>query len=494
MTSVHSTNARIMPPPVLPVPIDPPKYGGEGDWAEIQEAAPKDLPAPPDPGHLPPGTIFDFLPPDAGHPAMPHERPPAPDVLPPSDTITDIGLVDMPVASDQPPVVREPRVNVQPRISVHRTADPAPVPTAGERDAATVGTPASGFLGGLTSMGQTMGSVLTDAATFVGVDTDEDGSLKAGVDPLALGGFGLATAGPTALMALGNRVNPLTGEATPYLDRFGASAAGNAIRLTPTLVSAVLGPAIADGVTMIAPNLVKKYKDPKDIKVAEAKRQVEKDNQQAKISRAVAGAVVVGLAAGAVFLLKPEIFKKFGMGVTHAIEGSTQFAIDGKVGKLAGVLDANKIRVLTGGGPSASVNILKTVAPMARDAVFTNRMIVAAAGGVGTLLLANKAAGEIDPAKQKLWWGITGAAALATVGGAYGIGKITQQGITSQSGVGGMLARNELLMKPNIEWIKKYATVIAPITAVPAGTAASQYFNIVNDFDEITNARSPFRK
>jgi hypothetical protein len=64
----------------------------------------------------------------------------------------------------------------------------------------------------------------------------------------------------------------------------------------------------------------------------------------------------------------------------------------------------------------------------------------------------------------------------------------------ANSGTGGLLAKNELLMKPNIEWIKKCATTIAPITAVPAGTAASQYFNIINDFDEITNARSPFRK
>ncbi len=393
-----------------------------------------------------------------------------------------------------------PHVRVQlPPASVTATKADEP------RDVEDVGAPASGFVGGLTSMANSVGNVLTDGATFVGVDTYEDGSLKAGVDPLALGGFGLATAGPTALMALGNRVNPLTGEATPYLDRLGTTAAGNAIRITPTLVSAVLGPAIADGVTMIAPNLVKKYKDTKDIKVAEEKKKVEKDNQTAKISRAVAGGVVVGLAAGAVFLLKPDLFKKFGAGVTHALEGSTQFAVDGKVSKLSGVLDANQIRTAMAamGRPiadGAGVNILKTVQGMApggvaiKDAVFTNRAIFAAAGGVGTLLLANKAAGEEDPGKQKLMWGLTAAAGAATIGGTWGIGKLTQHGITAQGGATALLAKNELLMKPNIEWIKKYATTIAPITAVPAGTAASQYFNIVNDFDEITNARSPFRK
>ncbi len=367
------------------------------------------------------------------------------------------------------------------------------------RDVDDVGTPATGFLGGLSSMGSSIGNVLTDGATFAGAETDEEGNLRAGLDIGGLAGFGAITAGPTALMALGNRVNPLTGEATPYLDRLGTQAAGNAIKVTPTLISAVLGPAIADGVTMIAPNLVKKYKDTKDIKVAEEKKKVEKDNQYAKISRAVAGAVVVGIAAGAVFLLKPDLFKKFGSGVTHAIEGSTQFAVDGKVGKLSGVLDANQIRTAMAamGRPiadGAGVNILKTVSPMAKDAVFSNRALVAATGGIGTLLLANKAAGEEDPGQQKLWWGITGAAALATGGATYGIGKLTQGSIAANGGAGGILSKNQLLMKPNIEWIKKYATTIAPITAVPAGTAASQYFNIVNDFDEITAARSPFRK
>jgi hypothetical protein len=64
----------------------------------------------------------------------------------------------------------------------------------------------------------------------------------------------------------------------------------------------------------------------------------------------------------------------------------------------------------------------------------------------------------------------------------------------ANSGAGGLLAKNDFLMKPNVEWIKKYASTIAPITAVPAGTSASQYFNIVDDFDDITSTRSPFRK
>lgn len=356
------------------------------------------------------------------------------------------------------------------------------------------------FADGLSNMGRSLGSTMTDVATFAGVETDEDGDLRAGVDPVGLGGFAAATAGPTALMALGNRVDPLTGATTSYVDRLGAQSKANAVRVTPTLVSAVAGPAVADGITMIAPNLVKKYKDPKDIKDAAAKKQAQKDNQQAKISRAVAGGVAVGLAAGAAFLLKPELFKKFGMGATWAAEGSTSFAINGGTpSKLTGVLSMEQIRATLAatGKPlldTDAIKIVEAVAPMARDAAFTNRAILASAGGLGTLMLANGAAGEDDPDRQKLMWGLTAAAGAMTVGATYGIGRLTQHSALANNGAGGLLAKNDLLMKPNVEWVKKYATTIAPITAVPAGTAASQYFNIVSDFDDITAPRSPFRK
>lgn len=362
-----------------------------------------------------------------------------------------------------------------------------------------VGEPATGFSGGVASISRSVGNILTDVGTYTGAATVEDGQVSAKPDPLSAGTFVGLTAGPTALMALGNRVDPLTGASTSYVDRLGAQTKTNAIRVTPTLVSAVLGPAIADGVTMIAPNLVKKYRDTKEIRNAEEKKQAEKENQAAKISRGIAGAVVVGLAAGAVFLLRPDVFKKFGAGVTHAMEGSTRFTIDGKAHKLAGVLDQGTIRatMAAAGRPIASdaaVDILKTVSPMAKDAVFSNRLLMATAGGVGTVLMANKAAGEEDPDRQRLWWGLTAAAGAATVGSTYGIGKLTQGSLRANGGAGGLLARNDLFMKPNVEWVKKYATTIAPITAVPAYTSASQYFNIFNDFDEITATRSPFRK
>ena len=365
------------------------------------------------------------------------------------------------------------------------------------RGADEVGTPGDGIRGGLNSIGMSIGSILQDGAAFMGAETDEDGNIKAGIDPLGVAGFGTATVGPTAIVAAANRTNALTGQTTPYFESLGSTAKSAGIKVTPTLVSAIAGPAIADGVTMIAPNLVKKYKDTKSIKVASEKKQAEKDNQYAKISRGVAGAVVVGLAAGAVFLLRPDIFKKFGAGVTHAIEGSTKFKVDGgNAQKLVGVLDDAAIRSTLGAtiSPTSSIEILKTVSPMAKDAVFSNRVLMAGAGGAGTLLLANAAAGSEDPDRSKLLWGATALAGAATVGATYGIGKLTQGQISATGEATGVLAKNELFWKPNVEWIKKYGTTIAPITAIPAYTSASTYFNIFNDFDEITSSRSPFRK
>ncbi|MCB0877984.1 MAG: hypothetical protein KDC46_03275 [Thermoleophilia bacterium] len=391
-------------------------------------------------------------------------------------------------------------MNPNVRAALPATATLADAPTD-ERPAEDVGTPGGGFTGGLTAMGLSIGSIFQDGAAFMGAETDENGNVQAGIDPLGVAGFGTVTVGPTAILAAANRTNPLTGAQTPYMESFGTTAANTALKVTPTLVSAIAGPAIADGITMIAPNLVKKYKDTKNIKVAEEKKQAEKDNQYAKISRGVAGAVAVGLAAGAVFLLKPELFQKFKFnGIDNVIEGSTKFAVDGgKAIKLAGVLDDAAIRnTMTAiGRPIASdsaISILKTVSPIAKDAVFSNRLLMAGAGGAGTLMLANAAAGTEDPDRKKLLWGLTAAAGAATVGATYGIGKLTQRSALAANGTGGLLARNELFFKPNVEWIKKYATTIAPVTAIPAYTSASTYFNIFNDFDEITSTRSPFRK
>ncbi len=370
----------------------------------------------------------------------------------------------------------------------------------------TYESPSHSLGGTFSAMKRSMWAVTVDGLDFLGAEVDEDGKLEPGFNPVDTLGT-LAVAGvPVTVAGLAGRTDLLSGTRMALGDAIGTTAATGALRLTPTLASAVLGPAIADGATMVAPNLVKAYKDPKTAKTDAEKSAVAANNEWSKNSRMVAGGLVVGLAAGAIFLLKPEWFKKFGVGVTQAIEGVTRYSVDGgkTFTKLAGAVDEATLRnTLTSTGVRLAAEsdlVVKTVAPMVKDAVFSNRVLAAAAGGVGTLMLANAAAGEEDPGKRKLLMGLTAAAGVATIGGAYGIGKLTQRSIQSQSAAVAAgatakgLAANELFWKPNIEWIKKYATIIAPITAVPAGTAASQYFNVVNDFDEITSTRSPFRK
>jgi hypothetical protein len=384
------------------------------------------------------------------------------------------------------------------------TPSPLPTPQAGStrlEPAADGGSANWDVADGLSAMGNSVGSVLTDAAGFAGVAKDDKGNLEAGMSLTGVLGAGTVTAGPVALASLANRTNNLTGVTRSYGEAFGANALGGTIRITPTLVSAVAGPAIADGVTMIAPNLVKKRKDLSKITDSAQKKEGEKNNQWARISRAVAGGATVGLAAGVLFLVKPTVFRRFGAGVMRSVEGTTHVRINGGETKaLTGVLDAGGARNLLAASrqvsPSDTVEVIKTMGPMARDAVFTNRAIMGSAGALGTLLLADKAAGESDPERRKLMLGATAAAGAMTIGATAGIGKLAARSVaaSAESGAASGLAKMDFLMKPNMEWIKKYGSVIAPITAVPAGTAASQYYNIVSDFETITSPRSPFRR
>ena len=50
-----------------------------------------------------------------------------------------------------------------------------------------------------------------------------------------------------------------------------------------------------------------------------------------------------------------------------------------------------------------------------------------------------------------------------------------------------------LFWKPNLQWFKEYGSKIAPITAIPAGSAAYTYLDTFNDFGKITDSRSQYR-
>jgi len=440
--------------------------------------------------------------------------------------------------------------------------DAAPVDTTG------VGPTSSDedFWDGIDNIGRSLRSTASDVASYTGVlETTDNGPAS---NVMNIGGFAAVTAGPVALAALvRSSVDPLTRATRSYPQRLGATAATTGIKITPTLVSAVLGPAIADGATMLLPNLLPKYKDVSKMPTAkpeekEAKSAQEKANQKAKIGRAIAGGVIVGVAAAITFLVKPDIFKKFGSGLadaqasgkslqhfmnSEAVEGVTHYvSSNGVTGKIQGVLNAEQIggalaAVNRGGVSGETYTIVKQIAGMTRDAAFSNRFVTASIGGIATAMLANKAAGEQGEDGNK-WWIAAGVAGAATIGATYGVGKLTERAVLSEVGktvanVGGKqkvlrgvldaegvrsalaptrdaltaaqaveivstaagdgmrrgIAKNRIMFKPNLAWIKSYGK-IAGITAVPAGTAASQYFNIVSDFNDITSAKSPFRK
>lgn len=299
------------------------------------------------------------------------------------------------------------------------------------------------------------GMVAKDIATFAGVDLSQDSGPN--IKPVNVATITTVNAAVAGMVAARKGADLGLNASQMGFNALGEMGL-NGIRISPTLVSAVAGPAIADGITMAVPNLLPKYKREMSVK----------DKNVVQAGRAIAGGLAVGLAAGIVFLVKPDLFKKIGF-----------------------ISEAARSGIITNGAGE----VIREIAPMTKDAVFSHRMILGLAGGVGTLLLADKAVGEKDEGK-KLMWGVAAAATGAlTIGGIAMMPKLTKGTLEASKvaflpGGGG----SALFWKPNVQWIKEYAQKIAPITAIPAGTAASQYFDIVSDFQTITAPRSPFNK
>jgi len=221
----------------------------------------------------------------------------------------------------------------------------------------------------------------------------------------------------------------------------------NGIRVTPTLVSAVLGPAAADAASYLAPNIVPSYK----------KGMSEGDKSAVQIKRAVAGGAVIGATAGLVWLVKPNLFRSAGFISDRAVNGFTDTVVRN------------------------GQRITRTVQPMARNASFSNRMVFGIAGGGTAAVLGNRALTKDGAERRNL--AIGAAAAGAATAGAMALAPR----------LSGLPTAN-LFMKPNIQWIKEYAYKIAPITAFPAGTAAFNYLDVFGAFGEVTESRSPYRK
>jgi hypothetical protein len=224
----------------------------------------------------------------------------------------------------------------------------------------------------------------------------------------------------------------------------------------------------------------------------------------------------VGAIALGAYLLKPGRFKGIGghLVSSKVIQGSTDVITSrGAAHSLPGVLSkegvAGALAAIGRLGSDETVTVLRTTAPAARSAALTNRAAIGTAGAIATTLLADKAAGsEGDETRNGTIAAATTGA--ATLGGVIGIGALTRAAEKS----GGLLSKTGLLYGPgktvvqdaalagtafkfpkvNFAWIKAYAA-IAGITAIPAGTAAGQYYNLFGgDLETITRTGSPWRK
>lgn len=293
------------------------------------------------------------------------------------------------------------------------------------------------------------GMVAKDEANLVGVNTDDGLSLSP-ASLATVAGLDLGVSGIVA--AMHGRERGLSFSDTVWE---GVSQAGtNALRVTPTLISAIAGPAVADGLSYIAPTILPKYK--KEMKPAEKSR--------VQIERAIIGGAAVGILAGLAFLIKPTLFKKTGLFNEAAISSL-----------------------------GAGLNAEGRMAKSAVDAVFSNRVILGAAGALGTLYLTGKAVDSNDPnhGKYAIAAGVAGAVTLAAIGIAP---KITRgaEGASKLAFMPG--EQHALFFKPTLKWLGEYGKKVAPLTMIPAGMSASQYYDIVSDFDTITSAKSPFNK
>ncbi|MBC7462212.1 MAG: hypothetical protein H7287_12695, partial [Thermoleophilia bacterium] len=299
------------------------------------------------------------------------------------------------------------------------------------------------FLDTLDGMGRVTGQVLHDSVTVTGLASDDaDGALHANggviVGGLAAGGGISAVAGLAREFGKTSAANTAfkASDILPGIFQGGpAVAASTGLRLSPTLISAIIGPAAADGITAIAPNLVKKRIDLSEITDDGERKRATANNQWSTYSRIAAGGVVVGAVALGVFLIKPDLFSRFGasfgingglvtgktlQGTTHVLtsRGTTEVLkgiVSGRTEVAAGLASIGK-----GLAKGETAQVFKTVGASAHSAATSWRAVIGVTGGVGTLLLANKAAGAEGEDKKKyaIAAAAVGAATLGAVGAA----------------------------------------------------------------------------
>jgi hypothetical protein len=258
---------------------------------------------------------------------------------------------------------------------------------------------------------------------------------------------------------------------------FGAKATQQGLRLTPAIASAIVGPAIADGVGYIAPNLMPQYK---------ATMSTD-DKTWLRVERAAIGATTVGLGALLIYLKFPQVFTPKESGFLRA----ANMGIDAMKGG----------RVFNAEAEGA--------AQLVRNGVFSNRVTIGLVGGLATAAVANHALGQKDDGDRKKWLGITAGVAAGTVGAMYGMKYLTKGGIKEFSDVtlangtvqrqltGYTSAKTAVLgedgvikfWKPNIKWFQEFGKKVGMYTAVPAGVASYNNFTVMDAYGNATDPR-----
>lgn len=266
--------------------------------------------------------------------------------------------------------------------------------------------------------------------------------IDAGKDMLS---WGLPIAGVSAVG--GASMNKYLSEAGTF--NFGQMATQQTLRLGPAVVSAVAGPAIADGAAFIMPNLIPKYKTTMS----------NEDKSFLRIERAAIGGAVVGLAALLVWLKFPNTFKAANMNI-----------------------------------PMETLKNGIVVETLAKSGVFSNQVLIGAVGGALTLGLANHAMGKEGDERRN--WGLAAAAVGALTIGGIAAAPVLTRGADRAAKMA-FMPKDGLISfwKPAdlVTFAKNFGTKVLPYTGVPAGTMAYTHFDVVDAFNNVTDARSPYR-
>lgn len=371
-------------------------------------------------------------------------------IMPPSVTEA-LRTADQPLPVDIPAPIDEGGAEILP------VPEPVPVPVPTE-PVAPAPTPAPSMPPAVPAPTTPAAPTAPTAPNYVqssfgralgdGLSNGIDGALQIGAWSVPILGVGGAAAR--------SFVNQRTGGTFNFGQMFGQQS----LRLGPAVVSAVAGPAVADGLSYVVPNLMPKYKQ--DMSTS--------DKRLVRVKRAVVGGASVGLGALILYLKFPNLFKPKG----GFLAASNMGINAGSRAAIAGHANVGAVGRMGGG-------------------VYNNRMLLGAVGGVITLGLLNHTLGQDDKTK---WLAGTAAVGAATVGGAYAMKFLTKGGLQTAKGAArssgvAFLPESGLVTfwKPNLKWIGEFANKVGMYTAVPAGTAAYNHFDVMGAFNEVTDPR-----